>query len=130
MLGIRIRQAGCRAQSPLQGQPPKRQTSRDNPVTRGRVTTATPAKLDFKPPVTGGVEGCADAMSAKSRGSIDLQAHNGNPAWTIRKRCHPHGARQAACASGGVFPSVTDIGAKGEAMDGEATVFKVWQFHS
>ena len=100
MPGIRIRQAGCRAQGLLQGQPPKRQTSRDNPVTRGRVTTATPAKLDFKPPVTGGVEGCADAMPAKSMVSIDLQARNGNPIWTTRKHCHPHDAREGWFVNG------------------------------
>ncbi len=60
--------AGHEAQ--LLGQPSKRRTDQEDLATRGRVTTATPAKLDFKPAATGGVEGCADTMSAGSTLSV------------------------------------------------------------
>ena len=39
------------------------------PVAR-RVTTATPATLDFKPPRDGRCEGCVDTMSTESSFSM------------------------------------------------------------
>lgn len=57
----------------------KQPATQENLVSKGRVTTATPAELDFIPSAMGGDEGCADAMSAGSRVSMvrELNAFNG-----------------------------------------------------
>lgn len=62
--------AGCRAKCPPLGWTFKTSNPPGRPGTKRRVTTATPAKLDFKPPAMDGVEGCADTMSAGSRVSM------------------------------------------------------------
>ena len=84
----------------LQGQPSKRRTGQGNLVTRGRVTTATPAELDFKPPAMGGVEGCADTMSAGSSFSMDLRHGGFNAGEKQRHRRHPqHWPDRGLCVS-------------------------------
>ena len=84
----------------LQGQPSQQRTGQENLATRGRVTTATPAELDFKPPTMGGVEGCADTMSARSSVSMDSGHAGFNARARQRRQRHPqHWPGRGLCVS-------------------------------
>ncbi len=56
-------------------------------TTRGRVTIATPAKLDFKTLAMSEIEGCADTMSARSDVSMGARVHAGKRSSCALNRC-------------------------------------------